>query len=340
MNEEVISKLLLWFNENKRDLPWRHTRDAYKIWISEVMLQQTGVITVMDYYTRFIKEYPNIESLSRAPLERVLKLWEGLGYYSRAKNLHKCAQKVIELGYDNLPQDKKVLQSLPGLGPYTVGAILSIAYNEKEPAIDGNVKRVLSRVYEEKEDISKPKVLKDYQEKLALLMPDNKTREFTEAFIELGALICTFHATPKFEECPLKSCCKAYLHNEVASYPPIKIKKEKKEINKTVYVLEYENTFSIYKNEEGLLNGLYVFPNKEEWLDKEKLKEKLPYKIDSIIEKGVVKHSFSHVIWNMQIYLVKLKEKTSDYLFVSESEIESTYSLPTAYKKVFTKLLK
>mgnify|MGYP004465296453 FL=1 len=340
MNEEVISKLLLWFNENKRDLPWRHTRDAYKIWISEVMLQQTGVITVMDYYTRFIKEYPNIQSLSRAPLERVLKLWEGLGYYSRAKNLHKCAQEVIELGYDNLPQDKKVLQSLPGLGPYTVGAILSIAYNEKEPAIDGNVKRVLSRVYEEKEDISKPKVLKNYQEKLALLMPDNKTREFTEAFIELGALICTFHATTKCEECPLKSCCKAYLHNEVASYPPIKIKKEKKEVNKTVYVLEYENTFSIYKNEEGLLNGLYVFPNKEEWLDKEKLKETLPYEIDSIIEKGVVKHTFSHVIWNMQIYLVKLKEKKSDYLFVSESEIESTYSLPTAYKKVFTKLLK
>ena len=205
MKQTDIKELIKWYTENKRDLPWRRTTDPYKIWISEVMLQQTRVETVINYYTTFIKELPTIKDLAQVSEDKLLKLWEGLGYYSRAKNLKKCAEQVIQLGLTNLPQEEDVLKNLPGIGPYTAGAILSIAYQKQVPAIDGNVMRVLARVYEENRSILENKVRTSYEETLQKLMSENYTREFTEGFIELGARVCLPKGNPLCEQCPLLS---------------------------------------------------------------------------------------------------------------------------------------
>ena len=339
MTEKDILSLLNWYQENKRDLPWRKTKDAYKIWLSEVMLQQTGVQTVISYYERFLKACPDLVSLSKIDTEKVLKLWEGLGYYHRALNLQKCAQKLVSLGYTNLPDDKSLLETLPGLGPYTVGAILSICYDELEPAIDGNVKRVLSRVYEENGDISKPKLLKEYTEKLRVFMKKGQTRDFTEAFIELGATLCSSKKTSLCEKCPLNKCCGAYHHESVSLYPVKAKKGVKKEEDLTMLVFRYQNKYVIYKREEELLKGMYAFYSLKGHLDEEEIKSQTAFNIKSITYKGKVSHTFSHIIWNMQVFLVELLKKPSKELLVSKDELDTVYSMPTAYKKVFLKIL-
>lgn len=339
MTEKDVLCLIKWYQKNKRDLPWRKTKDAYKIWLSEVMLQQTGVQTVISYYERFLKACPDLESLSKIDTEKVLKLWEGLGYYHRALNLQKCAQKLVSLGYTTLPNDKILLDSLPGLGPYTVGAILSICYDELEPAIDGNVKRVLSRVYEEEGDISKPKLLKEYTEKLKFLMKKGQTRDFTEAFIELGATVCSSKKVPLCEKCPLNKCCGAYHHESVSLYPVKAKKSVKKEEDLTVIVFHYHNKYVIYKREEKLLKGMYAFYSLKGYLDEKEITSQTSFNIKSIIYKGKVSHTFSHIIWNMQVYLVELLKKPSKELLVTKDELETVYSMPTAYKKVFLKIL-
>lgn len=337
MKKKNIKDLLTWYLENKRDLPWRHTKDSYKIWISETMLQQTRVETVIPYYERFLKCLPNLSSLATVPEEQLLKLWEGLGYYSRARNLQKTAKILSENQMDFLPPNKEELERLPGIGPYTVGAILSIAYGLPEPAIDGNVLRVLSRIYEEKEDILKPKVREKYCLLLKEFMAGIDASSFTQSFIELGALVCT--KNPNCEVCPLKKCCLAYKHQTISLYPVKKRKKEKPIFEKTVFLCEYQKKVFIRKRKnESLLANLYEFPNvdfllNEEDIKKELKKRKVSYSF--VRSLGSVKHVFSHQIWILHVYFISLNEKIPYELFVSEQELKEKYSLPTVFQKVW-----
>lgn len=337
MKENDIQRLLLWYEKNKRDLPWRHTKDAYKIWVSETMLQQTRVDTVVPYYERFLKKLPTLKDLAMIPEEELLKLWEGLGYYSRVRNLQKAAKILCAEKFDFLPPDKFLLEQLPGIGPYTVGAILSIAYEIEEPAIDGNVLRVLSRVYEESEDILSSKVRKKYTEILRGLMKGASPNLFTQSFIELGALVCT--KTPDCPNCPLNNCCKAYKHQTVLSYPKKKLKKEKPVFLKTVFLFQYKNTFMIHKRQEnGLLANLYEFPNWESFLTLEEVynilaQKKIFYK--NVTFLGEVTHVFSHQKWHLKVYKILLEEPIFHELFVTREEILDVYSIPTVFQKVW-----
>lgn len=337
MKKNDIKKLLQWYQENKRDLPWRHTKDAYKIWISETMLQQTRVDTVIPYYERFLKTVPSIKALANVREDILLKLWEGLGYYSRARNLQKAAKMLQNNGLNFLPPIKEELQSLPGIGPYTVGAILSIAYDIPEPAIDGNVLRVLSRVFEEKEEILKPKVRIMYTLILKKLMKNEIPSLFTQSFIELGALVCT--KNPLCEECPLRSCCQAYKHHTVLDYPVKKIKKEKPVLLKTVLIFEYHQTFLIRKRKEiGLLANLYEFWTLDFPLNDNDVQEYLENEnisFDKIKNLGEVIHIFSHQKWIIKVYSVSLNKKIKDELFVTEKDLLEKYSLPTVFQKAW-----
>ena len=334
MNKESIFDLITWYQKNKRDLPWRHTKDPYKIWISEVMLQQTRVETVIDYYNHFIEELPNVTELSLIKEERLLKLWEGLGYYSRARNLQKCAKILVSQGKENLPNQRKELLSLPGIGEYTAGAILSIAYMQEEPAIDGNVIRVLSRIYKEKRDFLNKNVKEEYTTLLKTLMKDYPSDDFTQSFIELGALICLPNGTPKCTECPLQSVCQAHQTKEETNYPIKKKKNPRKVVLKTIFVYTYEGTYQIQKRKEELLHGLYEFPsldkeinNMEEYLQQHSIKyQRIQY-------LGEYKHIFSHIEWHMKAYQIDLIEKNSKK-YATKEELIKKYSIPTAFQRI------
>lgn len=218
--------LLTWFEANKRDMPWRRTYAPYHIWLSEIMLQQTQVATVIPYFERYIKKYPTIEDLAEGDETEVLKLWEGLGYYSRARRLIPCAQQVMRDHNGKFPKDYKTLIKLPGIGPYTAGAILSIAYNLKFPAVDGNVKRVFSRMYEIDEPVNDPKQHKVFETLVQEVIPDD-ARNFNQAIMELGALICK-PSSPNCGACPVTDNCLAYKNGHQQVLPLYKKKPDKK----------------------------------------------------------------------------------------------------------------
>lgn len=332
---KMTEPLLKWFDNNKRNLPWRETNDPYKIWISEIMLQQTRVEAVKEYYLRFIKEIPTIQDLANIEEDKLLKLWEGLGYYSRARNLHKCAKQLIANHQYELPRDYVELKALPGIGPYAAASIGSIAYNLKTPAIDGNVLRVMTRILEDDRDILNQKVRKDYFEKLKQIMP-NDTRNFTEGLMELGALICLPNGEPKCDICPMNFLCQSYKNQTMMEYP-----KKKKEINrkmeeKTILILEYNNKIAIQKRpEKGLLASLYEFYSLNEPHSVESLKkelEKLEITYEKIIPLGKSKHIFSHIEWKMTgFYILCKKEIKKNFIWVTKEELQNHYSVPKAY---------
>lgn len=331
MKEKDYINLLAWYLRVKRDLPWRHTHDSYAIWISEIMLQQTRVETVMDYYRAFMYQLPTIKDLANVPEDQLLKLWEGLGYYSRARNLQKTAKIIVNNGLNELPHTKDELLDLPGIGPYTAGAILSIAYHQNEPAIDGNVMRVLSRVYEEKRDIKDVKVRLHYERKLKKYMAPSQTSDFTQSFIELGALVCIPHGEPLCDDCPLQNCCLAHLHHHEMLYPKKTIKQPRRIEERTVFLLHCKNKYAIQKRDsKGLLANLYEFPNILQYVD---VKEIYPHQ--TITELGNFKHIFSHIEWHMKAYQIELDTLDSKYIWVNEDELEGHYSLPTAFKKIY-----
>lgn len=341
MKQKYIDSLLEWYSKNKRDLPWRHTSDSYKIWISEVMLQQTRVEAVKEYYERFLSYLPTIRALANVSEDELLKLWEGLGYYSRARNLKKCAEKVVSLGYTSLPSDESLIKSLPGIGPYTASAILSIAYKQCTPAIDGNVLRILSRIYEDDRDMLKKSVQEEYRRLLASFMKEEYARDFTEGFIELGALVCIPHGMPKCLECPFSKICSSYQHDTMLQFPVKQNKKERKIEEKTVFVFQYQNRYLIQKRSNtGLLASLYEFPNVESKFTLEEVFSYLQeqkYSFLDVVSIGEFRHIFSHVEWHMRAYVVGLKKKIKG-TFVSKEDIEMIYSLPTAFYKIFQKI--
>ena len=260
----MTNALLSWYRANARDLPWRHTRDPYRIWVSEIMLQQTRVAAVVGYYHRFLQAFPNVEALADAPEEKLLSLWQGLGYYSRARNLRKAAQIVKERGA--FPDTYQELLALPGIGAYTAGAIASAAFGRPVPAVDGNVLRVMSRLNDNHGDILSPKVRRGIESQVKALFPDADAdiRVFNQALMELGATVCVPNGPPQCERCPVAAHCLARERGTALQLPVRAPKKARRVEDRTVFVLCRDNRTALRKRPgRGLLAGLWEFPNTE-----------------------------------------------------------------------------
>lgn len=339
--------LLAWYEKNKRDLPWRKTNDPYHIWISEVMLQQTRVETVIPYYERFIEQFPTLEHLAEADEESVLKAWEGLGYYSRARNLHHAVREVKEKYGGVVPDTEEEISILKGVGSYTAGAILSIAYGKPVPAVDGNVMRVLSRILLIEDDITKAKTKRLFEQIARKLIPAHASSSFNQALMELGALVCT-PQSPGCLLCPVREHCRAF-HEGVQTDLPVKTKqKPPKQVDVAVAVLENEHgQFLIVKRpDQGLLANLWEFPNCE--TNRTNKQESLlhflrsKWNTDFVIKQHVLSfsHTFSHIQWKMDVFYGKVIseiEMNDDVKWVDLDEMK-TYPFSVAHQKIIKEL--
>jgi A/G-specific adenine glycosylase len=340
--------LLAWYQQEKRDLPWRRTKDPYAIWISEIMLQQTRVETVKEYYRRFIARFPDVAALAQAPEEDVLKLWEGLGYYSRARNLQKAAKSVVEQYNGQIPSEYEMLKSLPGIGEYTAGAIASIAFGIAVPAIDGNVFRVAARFYGERENIELPQVRKKLRALLTQAVSQSEPDAFNQAMMELGATLCVPRA-PRCDLCPLKSSCDAYAEGDAESLPVHEKKQPAKVVQIAVGLLCYQDRIAMFRRRERLLNGLYVFYLAEEETDPQRIAEQLSQDglaVDSWEALGKATHVFTHRIWQMTLYRFSLDREPGeqwlterDGVMADEAALQNL-PLPTAMKAAKAEALK
>ena len=300
---EFTDALLQWYDSHKRALPWRGAGDAYAVLVSEIMLQQTRAAAVIPYYGRFIRELPTVEALAACDEERLLKLWEGLGYYSRARNLKKCAQAVAEEYGGRFPRTAEQLQKLPGIGPYTAGAIASIAFGRPEPAVDGNVLRVMARLSEDDGNVTDQRVRDRWTAFLRGRMGD-RPGDLNQAFMDLGSLVC-LPKGPLCDSCPLAYFCGARAHGTQALYPNRGEKKAKRQEDLTVFAVRSGDSFLIRRRPKtGLLSGLYELPKRPGHLSRAEIGEALtelgvrPLGAWEIVRR---QHVFTHVIWSMQV---------------------------------------
>ncbi len=336
----AVERLLVWYRANRRDLPWRHTRDPYCIWLSEIMLQQTRVEAVKPYYARFLSECPTVAALAALPEERLLKLWEGLGYYSRARNLQKAARVVMECHNGEMPRTCEGLLSLPGIGEYTAGAVASIAFNERVPAIDGNVLRVLARLTGSREEITKDDTKRRWRERLALSVPAD-AGDFTQSLIELGATVCVPNGEARCEVCPLREQCVARREGTLDEIPVRSAKKPRRIEARTVLILQDgERTALCKRPPKGLLAGLYELPNRMGHLTSEELPaliRSLGFEPLQIRRLEDAKHIFSHIEWHMIAYAVRISPEfdgwhdTSGMLLVQNDDLHQNYAIPSAF---------
>jgi len=278
----IQKRLLEWYNKNKRDLPWRKTEDPYAIWVSEIMLQQTQVATVIPYYQKFLKSFPTVRHLAKADLSKVLKVWEGLGYYSRARNLHRASQVVLNRFHGIIPNNLNDLLSLPGIGRSTAGAILSFAFQKEAPILDGNAKRVISRLFAVSDNPAKGKT-EDLLWKISeSLIPKGFSNPFNQALMDLGSMLCT-PKEPGCDQCPLHQYCKGYLSGKPESYPPRTVKKRIPHITALSAVIQRDGkVFISQRPPSGLLGGLWEFPN---WRIEEKRRLRLRLRLRKYIKK-------------------------------------------------------
>lgn len=329
--------LISWFEANKRDLPWRLDQDPYKVWVSEIMLQQTRVDTVIPYFLRFIEQFPTIEALAFAKEKKVLKAWEGLGYYSRVRNLQEAVREVAEHYGGVVPNTKDEISQLKGVGPYTAGAILSIAYGVAEPAVDGNVLRVFSRLMASYEDISKQKTRKNTEKILYEVISKENPSSFNQGIMELGALICT-PTSPSCTICPVQRHCEAFKRN-IQHELPIKAKKAKPKRKKmaAAMMIDDQGQALIHQRPStGLLANLWEFPNVEV-SNEDKVKKELEtfleskYGVGCEVEEKIlsVEHVFSHLVWDIDVFKVKIERKveTSDEN-IRWKTVEAMYEYP------------
>jgi A/G-specific adenine glycosylase len=338
----ISKKLIHWFEKNQRDLPFRKTCDPYSVWISEIMLQQTRVDTVIGYYSRFLKKFPNVFRLSKAKPDQVLKAWEGLGYYSRARNIHQAAKDIVSRHGGKFPEEYDKIIALPGIGKYTVGAILSIAFGKRYPAVDGNVLRVISRIFRIKESVDSPIVKKRVEEIVLQLMPKDKTSQFTQGLMELGAIICV-PENPRCQECPIWQYCEAYKKG-VQNHLPVKGEKAKpKIIYRYVAVIrdsEEKKVLMHKRASNGVLAGLWEFPGVEAKTKREflsKFTKAYQLKIKDIKYWMDVEHVFTHLRWKMKVYKCLLFPETKSLLktlkWVNQKEM-NRLTIPTAFQKI------
>lgn len=342
---QITPPLLSWFSENARVLPWREEPTPYRVWVSEIMLQQTRVEAVKPYFERFTTTLPDIQSLAECEEEKLLKLWEGLGYYNRVRNMQIAAKTIMTEYNGKLPDDYQELMKLKGIGHYTAGAIASIAYGKPVPAVDGNVLRVITRVSADTSDIMKDSVKREIEQALAEIIPKEHASAFNQALMELGAKICIPNGEPLCPQCPWGTFCEARKQN-IWKELPVKKKTLKRKIEeRTVFVIRKENSIVLNKRpKKGLLAGLYEFPNIKGYLTEEKAlcwikEQKLrPLKITPLQD---AKHIFSHIEWHMKGYMVwidELSEENSDFLFIELEESQQNYPIPAAFS-AYTKYM-
>ena len=340
--EEIVQPLVKWYRDNKRILPWRDKDNAYYTWVSEIMLQQTRVEAVKPYFQRFITELPDIQSLAECPEEKLLKLWEGLGYYNRVRNMQEAAKTVKDEYNGRLPEDYQALLSLKGIGSYTAGAIASIAYGEKVPAVDGNVLRVISRITESTEDISRQSVRRKIEQQVSQIMPSDCPGDFNQALMDLGSSICIPNGEPFCENCPWESICKAHKYGQETDFPVKAKKKQRKIEKKAVFLIEVSDKIILHKRpEKGLLSGLWELPNLDGELSAKELSEQMKkWEIgDYMIEPlGEGKHIFSHVEWQMRGYRIQMRDisekllEKEEWIAVSREDLEEKYAIPSAFE--------
>ena len=341
MLDSQIESLREWFIQRKRFFPWRENPSPYAVWISEVMLQQTRASVVVDYFTRWMERFPTIASLAEAPISEVLKCWEGLGYYSRARNI-KAAAESLHVKGESIPDTLEALLSIKGIGSYTAGAILSFAFHQKAAAVDGNVSRVVSRYFELEEDLTQVKAKKELQNKTLSLLPDKEPWVIMEALIELGATLCT--GTPKCLECPLSTGCMSYLNGTTASIPLKKKRKETIYLHKQVALIVYDEEILIEIKEEGkVLGGLTEFPSFAYSLDSEvenQIEEHLGIKVKWQADLREERQSFTsyQVDLSPSLFYLSLKTEIPGFLWVKIDGLKSlTFS--SGHKRILHQLL-
>lgn len=337
----MIDDLLNWYSTNKRDIPWRETKTPYAIWVSEIMCQQTRIETVIPYYLRFMEKLPTIETLANCEEDVLLKLWQGLGYYNRVRNMQIAAKEIMRKHQGIFPNTFKDVVALKGIGTYTASAILAIAFNQKYAAVDGNLLRVFSRLWRDSSDISLDKTKEAFKEKIERIITRDPG-DFNQAIMDIGATICLPNDVPLCDKCPLYKYCQAFMAQDVLKYPVKTKKVGKKEAVITVFLIELNGKILIRKRAgSGLLKGLYEFKNIEKDLSIEEIREL--FKKDLIrVKKGPdLTHVFTHKKWIMHSYFLQLSDYTllDQEYFVTKDELQQYYSMPTAFYQ-FLKFIK
>lgn len=338
----IPKPLLEWYDRNKRILPWREAPTPYRVWVSEIMLQQTRVEAVKPYFERFMSVLPDVRALAEAEEEQLLKLWEGLGYYNRVKNLQKAAIQLMEEYGGEMPDQYEELLKLTGIGSYTAGAIASIAYGRRVPAVDGNVLRVLARVRKDGRLITDGKVKAAVEKELAEAMPEDRPGDFNQAMMEIGACVCIPNGAPLCGRCPLNRLCMAHMDGTETEFPQKEAKKPRRIEEKTVLVIRDENRTAIRKRPAGgLLAGMYEFPMLEGCRTVEEITAYLAengIRVLRVQPLEDAKHIFTHKEWHMKGYLVRVDElehkspgeDSKNWLFVEPRETEQRYPMPSA----------
>ena len=338
--KEAAGPLVEWFRENRRDLPWRRRMNAYRVWISEIMLQQTRVEAVKPYYERFLEELPDVKALAEVPEERLLKLWEGMGYYNRARNLKAAAVQIMEEFGGRFPDRYEEIRSLKGIGSYTAGAIVSFVYNIPKPAVDGNVFRVVTRLLADPDDITKASTRTKIEALLEEVIPRDAAGDFNQSLIELGAIVCLPNGEPKCAECPVRHLCRSFAEGTQMEYPVKKKAKERRIEKRTVFLFCDGGAVAIRKRKStGLLAGMYEFPNveghlkRQEAIDYARSLGLAPVRVKKLES---AKHIFSHVEWHMTGYEILVdeleKEMKDNVIFAGRDELEEKYPMPSAFE--------
>ncbi len=346
----IPKPLLKWYDTSRRILPWREEPTPYRVWVSEIMLQQTRVEAVKPYFERFMKALPDIKALAEADEEELLKLWEGLGYYNRVRNLQKAAIQIMEEYDGRMPDAYEELLKLKGIGNYTAGAIASIAYGHANPAVDGNVLRVISRIRKDGRSISDTKVKLAVEQELLKIIPTDRPGDFNQAMMEIGACVCIPNGAPRCEECPLQHICAAHAEGVETEYPKKAAPKPRIIEEKTILVIRDENKIAIRKRDaKGLLAGMYEFPSLEGFRTAEEVCSYLAangMKTIRVQELQEAEHIFTHKEWHMKGYMIRVDEleKTSpgeelrDWLYIAPEETKQKYPIPKAFA-AYTKYL-
>ena len=328
--------LLPWYAENKRNLPWRQDAEPYHVWLSEIMLQQTRVEAVKGYYARFLGKLPTIQALADCDDEALHKLWEGLGYYSRVRNLKKAANVIVNDFEGEFPTTYEEILSLPGIGDYTAGAIGSIAFNLPTPAVDGNVLRVICRLTDDPTPIDLPAFKKQVRENLQRIYPEN-AGDFTQALMELGATLCGPNWKPRCQECPCAKFCLGYRRGTAQQLPVKLPKREKRVEEKTVFILSCDGKYALQKRpDEGLLAGLWQFPDVPGKLETKAALNEVEHfglKPKEIFRQVEKVHVFTHIKWQMRGIYLEVQDLAGDFTWYTAEEIDAFAALPTAYRQ-------
>lgn len=335
---DALPQLLLpWYAAHARDLPWRRDREPYHIWLSEIMLQQTRVEAVRGYYTRFLAALPDVAALAAADGEQVNKLWEGLGYYSRARNLHRAAKEIVSRYHGVFPADYDDIRALPGIGDYTAGAIGSIAFGLPTPAVDGNVLRVVSRVTANEECVDDNRVKQEIRTALAAIYPVGQCSQFTQSLMELGAVVCIPNGAPDCGHCPAQGTCRARELGIQTRLPVRAVKRQRRKEEKTVLIFDCDGHIALQKRpERGLLAGLWQLPEAAGRLLPEQavaLAESWgvrPLDLNRQVSKN---HIFTHIEWEMTGFYFRCAAMPERFIWAAPEQLDQVYSVPTAYRQ-------